>query len=304
MLLGAGASPNAALSQGLFTSVAMTGGRARLKADNATSLRRTWELLQTIATDAKFALTERLAEGTIQTTSTPITIERDLVNGVFRYVGLPLQVETWNGSDSKDKEEDSEEEDVQGNDEHFSPLQYALSLAHHNSVLALLALGADTNYYLNEHPPLHLAVLTQQPYLVAQLLARGADANIRDIEKHELGTPLHVANNFQMVTFFVPNYLHIVDFSKGKRGEAIEVGEEGGEVNRKDDEAEIEEYQLQEFGGNLSMPELVVSIIHLLVNAGADVHAVDSKGYTPLALAEKYEDEVAAETLRALGAER
>ena len=68
-----------------------------------------------------------------------------------------------------------------------------------------------------------------------------------------------------------------------------------------DEEAEIEGYRLQEFADSLLSPRSVAPMIHLLVESGTDIHAMNSEEYTSLGLAERYKNEVAAEALRALG---
>ena len=295
LLLALGASPDPALSQSLFTSVAMTGCRGRKGLTDSGGPGRIRELLRTLQACASVALDAR-DETTIRTSSTSATVGQHLLDGTFRYQSL--------APDGTPAPDENEEEQF------FSPLQYALSITHYDSTMALLGLGANPNNFCDQHPPLHLAVLTQQPVLVALLLANGADPNIRDVPEYDCAVPLHVANGFQEVSFYLPPVLEIVDIwdrtsptADAKRAEPsvmqCDQDLEHDAADRKDDQ----KCRMLHYGNSNNNPECVVAIIHILVSAGADINAHDSKGRTALALALEMEDTLTAATLRSLNAQ-
>ena len=288
LLLGLGADPQTLLNQDMFNMVAMTGCRdnaGRPNDDNMEYMggpRKIGELLRLISLSGKLML-ELDHEATFRTESTPATVAQDFLNGRFRCELIDKQAES-----SEDPPDDPS----------FTPLQYALSISHYNSILALLELGADPNAYINEMPPLHLAVLTQQPALVALLLANGADPNLADPDGEH---PIHQANIYHIVQFDVPDRVEIInDWEDG----LLDVDVAADRQQAAETSAAQRLFSETESGDLERAPnrESITAMLYMLREAGANLEARDAKGQTAMMRAVAYDDIGTVETLKALGA--
>lgn len=141
-------------------------------------------------------------------------------------------------------------------------------------VEALLERNPELVHARNEQEktPLHYAVIEAQLDKLPILHAHGADLNAADITGM---TPLHVAA------------------ARGRRDEAAWLLDHGAELEPQDNFGDTPLHTAAIFDGGLITP---------LVRRGADLHAVNHDGLSPLEVAEKYGNEAAASLLRRLHA--
>ncbi|KAH8694340.1 hypothetical protein GQ44DRAFT_634909 [Phaeosphaeriaceae sp. PMI808] len=140
-----------------------------------------------------------------------------------------------------------------------SPLELSISVLNYDSIFALLNLGANPNSF-NYMPPLHIAVSLREPILTSLLLAYGADPNLRAGVAYDRCTALHHADTTSLTAFYEPPRNEVTSYEAylAEGVEAVDTDNEDAVAAR------------------------VRACIAVLLHFGADIHARDSKGETPL----------------------